>query len=174
MNHILDRPLAPAALEDCRLKPASSYHILYVENDLELRSLSAKALLKSGYRVDVAEDGQSGWEAICHGSYDLLITDNQMPRLTGLELVKRVWSAGLTLPVVMASGSFSAFDARRDPWLPIAAILQKPFAARQLLETIEEVLYAGNAVQKRDKLFSPGLDEAFAHCEQVRDWGINE
>jgi YesN/AraC family two-component response regulator len=55
--------------------------------------------------VDTAEDGEFGWEALQAKNYDLLITDNNMPKVSGLELVKKLRSARMALPVILASGA---------------------------------------------------------------------
>ena len=54
----------------------------------------------SRYQVDTARDGAAGWEALHAKSYDLLIVDNNMSKLSGVELVKK-----LTLPVLLASAA---------------------------------------------------------------------
>lgn len=142
MNAVLNEPSASAETGARRFHTASSHDILYVEDDAALRSLSANLLLKAGYRVEVAEDGQAGWEVLRLGSYDLLITDHEMPRLNGLELVKRLRSAGQTLPVILSSGSVDADEVHQDDWLRVAATLKKPFKPEDLLETVKQVLRA--------------------------------
>jgi CheY-like chemotaxis protein len=174
MNAILNERSIPEATQTHHLPSAPSRDILYVEVEAALRRLSANVLLKSGYRVQVAEDGQAGWEALRLANYDLLITDYEMPRLTGLDLVKRLRSAGYALPVVMAAGSISADQARRDQWPQVATILWKPFTAEQLLETVEEVLCAASGVRKQGDHFFPVLAEASAHIQRPPRWGINE
>ena len=55
-------------------------HILVVEDDIFLRRLNTEVLLGSGYEVDAAADGAAAWQALNTDSYDLLITDNNMPK----------------------------------------------------------------------------------------------
>src|SRR5947207_15490682 len=62
--------------------------ILLVDDDILIREPAAKALSSSGYQVDTAEDGACGWEALHAGSYDLLITDNSMPKSRALNWSK--------------------------------------------------------------------------------------
>ena len=174
MNAMLHEPSASEVTDAPRFTTAPTHDILYVEDDGALRRLSADMLLKSGYCVEVAEDGQAGWDALRLGSYDLLITDIEMPRLTSLELLKRLRSAGQTLPVLVVSGSFDAGDTQRHQWLRVAATLTKPFTPEQLLETVREVLRAASGVRKRGELFFPVLAEAFAHLQPAPRWGINE
>lgn len=120
------------------------------------------------------KDGHDGWEALQLARYDLLITDNHMPRLDGLDLVRRLRSAGNMLPAVLASGLFTVDEAWRDRSLQLAATLQKPVTSEQLLETVEQVLAAASGVRKGGKLFFPVLPEASTRLQTVRWWGINE
>src|ERR1043166_410421 len=118
--------------------------ILYVDDEPQLRRLSELVLARSGYDVDTAADGAEAWAAFLDMNYHLLITDNDMPRLTGLELATQARLAGMRLPIVLASGSV---DAHRNPatsWLELAAHLPKPFGAEALVETVERVLRLAN------------------------------
>ena len=117
-----------------------SQRILVVEDDMAIRQLNAKVLECSGYQVAAAEDGAAGWEALHANDFDLLITDHDMPRLTGLELLKRVRSARMNLPVILATGTLPEEELERHPWLQLAATLLKPFSPHQLLETVQQVL----------------------------------
>ena len=122
----------------CQAIPSN--RILVVDDDLDLRMLSADVLVRSGYQVDTAEDGAAGWDALQANRYDLLITDNNMPKVSGVELVKKVRSARMTLPVILASGTLPTEELNRNPWLQPVATLVKAFYSGLLLETVTEVL----------------------------------
>ena len=98
--------------------------------------------------VDTAEDGMAGWKALhavrhAPESYALLITDHEMPGLSGLALVKKARAARMALPVIMATGTLPPEDLfTRYPWLQPAAALVKPYSVGQLLGTVEKVLRA--------------------------------
>jgi acetyltransferase-like isoleucine patch superfamily enzyme/CheY-like chemotaxis protein len=98
-------------------------------------------LIHSGYAVEVAEDGAAAWEALQANRYDLLITDNTMPRLTGMELLKKLRSARMGLPVIMATGTVPMQELAQNPWLEPVATLAKPYATDQLLDTVKDVLH---------------------------------
>jgi DNA-binding response OmpR family regulator len=119
--------------------------ILVVDDDTTSRQLSALALSSSGYHVDTAEDGAAGWEALHKENYDLLITDNSMPKVSGLELVQKIRSASMKLPVVMASGAIPAEALNGNRLLQLAATLLKPFTIDELLSTVKNVLRATNS-----------------------------
>src|SRR5690349_5099960 len=117
-----------------------SNRILVVDDDIVIRLMSSEALARSGYQVDTAADGEIGWEALCSKSYDLLITDNNMPKVSGVELVKMLRSADLALPVILVSGAMPTEELIRHPWLQVAATLLKPFTGDELVEVAKKVL----------------------------------
>ena len=123
--------------------------ILVVEDDADTRKVYSTVLLRSGYQVDTAEDGEAGWQVL-HGvsyspdSYDLLITDNQMPKLSGVELIQKLRSAQITLPVILASGTVPINTEQ----LRLDAVLRKPFSPDQLVQTVKEVLHTAQSERK--------------------------
>jgi len=120
--------------------------MLLVDDELDLWwGLVLKKLIREGYEVDTAEDGQAGWQAIQAKNYDLLITDNKMPKLSGLELIERLRWAQLALPVILASSLLPLEELKRRPHLKIDRSLEKPVTATELLATVERVLHAAPA-----------------------------
>jgi DNA-binding response OmpR family regulator len=130
----------PSARTQGQANPSN--RILVVDDDISIRELSAEVLTASGYQVETAEDGVAGWEALHASSYDLLITDHRMPKVTGVELVKKLRFARMTLPVVLASGAIPTDALDRNPSLQLAATLLKPFTMDELLGTVKKVLRA--------------------------------
>ena len=61
--------------------------VLVVDDSLTVREMERKLLMGRGYQVDVAIDGMDGWNAVRGGDYDLVVTDVDMPRMDGIELV---------------------------------------------------------------------------------------
>ena len=114
--------------------------ILVVEDDRDIRQINAMVLHRAGYYVDTAEDGASGWSALKAGRYDVLITDNNMPRVTGLELIKKLRSEEIQLSVILASGTAPTEELNRHPWLQLDAVLIKPYTADAILDTVKKVL----------------------------------
>ena len=99
-------------------------------------------LTRSGYHVDTAADGLEALAALRASPYNLLITDHQMPRLTGLQLAAQARLAGMNLPIVLASGSVEALEDTDSERLGFAARLAKPFNAEDLLKTVSQALSA--------------------------------
>ena len=121
----------------------SSPRILLVDDDRDVRQLNVDMLTASGYDVEDVPDGAAGWQALQANHYDLVITDNQMPRMTGLEMIEKLRAARIGTPVIMATGNVPAHEFVRKPWLKPEATLQRPFTLNDLLETVKHVLPAG-------------------------------
>ena len=126
-----------------------SFRILVVEDDDVLRRLNAEVLMDSGYQVDAAQDGAAAWAALQLFDYDLLITDFDVPNLSGIDLLKKLHGARMALPVIMVSGTMPAAELNRQPWLQVDAALLKPHTHAELLATVSSVLHAPVALADR-------------------------
>jgi DNA-binding response OmpR family regulator len=138
--------LAGASVQ-CQVNPPC--RILVVDDDSDLRLLYADVLARPGYHVDAAEDGAAGWEALQVNNYNLLITEYSLPKLTGVELVRKLRAARMAVPVVLAAVRLPAEELVRNPSLQLAAMLPKPFSISQLLETVREVLRATDSPREQ-------------------------
>jgi DNA-binding response OmpR family regulator len=116
------------------------HRILVVEDDLFIRRLTVAVLIRSGYKVDAADDGAAAGEALNANSYDLLITDNNMPEVSGVELLQKLRAAGMVLPVIMTTATLPKEEFTQNPRLQPAAILLKPVTVAEILKTVKNVL----------------------------------
>ena len=137
--------------------------ILVVEDEPDIRRLNAEVLKSFGYKVDAVEDGMAGWKALhsvhhASDSYALLITDHEMPGLTGLTLVKKLRAARMALPVIMATGRLLPKDLfARYHWLQPVAALIKPYSVEQLLGTVRAMLGTDDDAREPIELLPNGL-----------------
>lgn len=94
---------------------AARKRVLVVDDSLTVRELQRKLLLNRGYDVAVAVDGMDGWNALRSEDFDLLITDIDMPRMDGIELVTllRRDNRLQSLPVMVVSYKDREEDRRR-------------------------------------------------------------
>jgi DNA-binding response OmpR family regulator len=114
--------------------------ILVVDDNCDTRQLSIDALVGSGYDAEGVIDGVAGWEALQTFDYDLVVTDNKMPRMTGVEMIGKLRSANIVVPVIMATGNLPLDEFARRPWLKPDAMLERPFSNDDLLATVKNVL----------------------------------
>jgi CheY-like chemotaxis protein len=132
------QPPIPTPIER---KPLRVRNILYAEDDQEISAICTRILNRAGYRITVVGDGDSAWEALSREKFDLLVTDNDMPNLSGVELVAKLRLNKVNLPIILASGSADFFSGEEYRWLNLSACLQKPFAPEDLLRTVAKVLH---------------------------------
>lgn len=121
-------------------QPSSRRRIMVVDDDPDIRHLMSEVLAGSGYAVDVAENGTRAWKALHLKQYDLLLTDHDMPGMTGLQLVNKLRLAGFKFPVIVASGSPPVDLTVRDSVLASVVMLPKPFTLGELIRIIKELL----------------------------------
>lgn len=120
--------------------PCPRHRILVVDDDVYVRELNAGVLIRCGYHVDTAVDGVDAWRALHEDHYDLLITDEQMPWVTGLELIQKLRAEAILLPVILASGLPPLDEWNQHPELRIQAVVTKPCTLAVLLQTVKSVL----------------------------------
>jgi DNA-binding NtrC family response regulator len=137
----------------------SRHRILVVEEEHDLRQITAEVLIDAGYRVDVAEDGTTAWAALQLYQYGLLITDQFIPKMSGFELLKKIDAAHLTLPTIMATGSLPIQEFAAHPFLRSVKLVFKPYSFEKLLSMVALALpEPARASDARRRL--PRLSEA--------------
>ena len=129
-------------------KNNSTHRILVAEDDVDTRRLNTEVLIGSGYKVDAAQDGEVAWEILQLKSYHLLITDHEMPNMSGIELIEKARAARMALPVIMVSGTMPVEKLEEHSRLQIDAILPKPYDIADLLKTVKKVLGATVSVSE--------------------------
>lgn len=113
--------------------------VLVIDDDPPSREILACILRKAGYLVVEAAAGPEGLRRLCEAPVDLVVTDLQMPGLSGWEVARAVRRSRPSLPVVLVTGNPEVVHARPDLRELVSAILLKPFAAKSLEAIVEEV-----------------------------------
>jgi CheY-like chemotaxis protein len=123
----------------------SPARILVVEDEASTALLLRFILREVGLKVTVAGDGEQGWERAQSESFDLVIADQQMPNLTGAELLARLRETPeyATTPFVMATAKGFELDIPLlEEQLQLAAVFVKPFSPKKVAATVERLLAA--------------------------------
>ena len=122
--------------------------VLVVDDEIHIVQVVAIKLRNNGFEVLTAEDGQQALEIATSQKPDIIVTDFQMPVMTGLELIKELRKRSDTSDIgiiMLTARGFSIEDDQKDQ-LNISACLSKPFSPRELLEQVEKVLQQKAAV----------------------------
>ncbi|MBE9215097.1 response regulator [Plectonema cf. radiosum LEGE 06105] len=118
--------------------------ILIVEDDQLVAEALSAVLTDKNYAVEVAADGEAGWDLVEAFDYDLIILDITLPKLDGISLCRRIRSNNLLVPIMLVTGCNSShekavgLDAGADDYLV------KPFDEEELVARIRALLRRGN------------------------------
>jgi DNA-binding response OmpR family regulator len=123
-------------------EPNPPYRILVADDEPIIRQLNTGVLIDAGYHVSTVEDGAVAWDTLQLNRYNLLITENEISKVSGVELLKNLYAARMALPVILIAGAMPSEELKRYPWLQIDAMLLKPYTIAELLVTVRNVLYA--------------------------------
>lgn len=117
--------------------------VLVVDDEIHIVHVVAIKLRNNGYEVITAGDGEEAFKIACEEKPDIIVTDYQMPVMSGLELVEKLRGSEATreIPVIMLTARSFAIEDRQKEDLQIAQCLSKPFSPKELLENIEDILY---------------------------------
>ncbi len=142
-------------------------HILLIDDDTELTSLLKEVLSYEGFDVSEANDGEAGLEAV-NDSVDLILLDVMMPKLNGMETLKKLREKWQT-PVLMLTAKGEEIDRVIGLELGADDYLPKPFSDRELLARIRAVLRRthqvpnkqSDVIECQDIQVYPGKQEAY-------------
>src|SRR5512141_1672171 len=120
-------------------------HILFADDEGGFRFSASVALRSAGYRVTTARDGlealEHAIESRASGNpVQILVTDEQMPGMTGTELVRALHDRGFEFPVVVVTGWAGTPAKPSLPGEGIREIVEKPIGPEELVACVERIL----------------------------------
>ena len=117
--------------------------LLVVDDDPNLREIYVDVLSAEGFEVVTARDGLEAFELfLTQGPFHALIVDQNMPRLTGRQLLKRLRGLGEDAPALLISGRRLEVAPKEQEALGLGAWLDKPFSRGALLDAVRRLLFA--------------------------------
>jgi CheY-like chemotaxis protein len=125
--------------------------VLVVDDEIHIVHVVAIKLRNNGFEVLSADNGAQAFDLACEEKPDVIVTDFQMPIMTGLELVEKLRQCETTkdIPVIMLTARNFAISQEQQKDLQIAQCLSKPFSPRELLGHIEDVLHSKAISQQK-------------------------
>ena len=116
--------------------------VLVVDDEFHIVQVVAIKLRNNGFEVLTADNGAEAYKLACEHNPDVIVTDYQMPGMTGIELIEKLRQNESTAeaPVLMLTARGFAIDDQQKETLNVAACLSKPFSPREVLQSIEQVL----------------------------------
>ena len=124
--------------------------VLVVDDEIHIVHVVAIKLRNNGYEVLSASDGSQAYELACSEKPDIIVSDYQMPVMTGLELIEKVreTEAIKDIPVILLTARSFAIEEDQKQQLQISECLSKPFSPKELLRSVEDILYRQAVVQE--------------------------
>jgi two-component system alkaline phosphatase synthesis response regulator PhoP len=121
----------------------SKKKVLVVDDEVHIVHVVAIKLRNNDYEVISAENGAEAFKLACSEKPDIIVTDFQMPVMSGLELVGKIRQCEQIkdIPVIMLTARSFAIEEQQREELQISQCLSKPFSPKELLGNIEDILY---------------------------------
>jgi CheY-like chemotaxis protein len=115
--------------------------VLVVDDEPCLSEVVAHSLRKAGYEVNIAADGEEGVDVATRWLPDLIVSDFQMPGLTGIEMCAKLHRDPRTrrVPVIMLTARGHRLGPAELAGTAVCDMLAKPFSAKQLLGKVQEI-----------------------------------
>ena len=120
--------------------------LLVVEDDKKIASFLEKGLREAGFSVDVCHDGLDGLSLALTEPYEAAVIDIMLPGLDGLDLIEKIRTRGVTIPVLILSARQSVDDRIEGLQRGGDDYMVKPFSFNELLARIQALLRRGRAV----------------------------
>jgi two-component system, OmpR family, alkaline phosphatase synthesis response regulator PhoP len=116
---------------------------LIVDDEFHIVQVVSIKLKNNGFEVSTAENGSDAYDLACTENPDIIVTDYQMPVMTGIQLIEKLRENPDTvhIPVIMLTARGFAIEDDVQQKLNIAACLSKPFSPREVLQVVENVLH---------------------------------
>ena len=126
--------------------------ILLVEDDKDIARFVKKGLLENSFSVDVGPDGEEGLHLALNRGYDLIILDIMLPKIDGLEILKRMRGIEIQTPVIFLTAKDSESDIVQGLNSGADDYFVKPFSFNELLARIQAILRRGKMVSPSFKI----------------------
>jgi PAS domain S-box-containing protein len=122
--------------------PKGKGNILIVDDEPSVLGMVSESLKRLGYATTTAGGGPEGWRTFTAspGNFDLVVTDQVMPELTGMRLAEKMLEIRNDLPIILFTGYGEAVSPEKVHAAGISGFLMKPVQRRELAETVRRVM----------------------------------
>ncbi len=117
--------------------------VLIADDEIHIIHVVAIKLRNNGYEVIAASNGAEAYDLACQEQPDIIVTDYQMPFVTGIELIEKLRANEQTqhTPVILLTARSFAISKELQESLQVEECLSKPFSPKELLKSIQDILH---------------------------------
>lgn len=144
-------------------------NILLIEDEEALRMTLSDRLRSEGYVVDLADDGQQGYEKATRLPFDLIILDIMLPRCNGLDVCRGIRLAGLATPILLLTARGQTVDKVVGFKLGADDYVTKPFDTMELMARVEALLRRSASRSSQDVYKFGSICVDFRGTQVTRD-----
>lgn len=130
------------------ITPAIKGRLLIIDDESELREVLTALLEESASEILLAANGLEGINMLKSQKFDAVLSDEKMPKKSGLEVLKWMRENGLQIPFIIHTGYGQKEMVQEARKLGVYAFIDKPWDERALIRTVEEALKSGIQQQK--------------------------
>ncbi len=129
-------------VENIDILPTGSERILVVDDEVSVVEMMKRRLERFGYQVTAETDSQAALDLFRSqpDKFDLVITDQTMPKMTGEQLVGALKKINADIPIIVCTGYSAKIDAKKAGLLGISAFIMKPISKKDIANVIRQVL----------------------------------
>ncbi|KYG62467.1 transcriptional regulator [Bdellovibrio bacteriovorus] len=122
--------------------------LLIIDDESELREVLTALLEESVSEIQLAANGLEGIDMLKNQKFDAVLSDEKMPKKSGLEVLKWMRENGLQIPFIIHTGYGQKEMVQEARKLGVYAFIDKPWDERALIKTVQEALRSGMEQQK--------------------------
>lgn len=119
-------------------------HILFVDDDPDIRELVQVVLQTAGFRVSTSDNAAGVLQRIATERFDVLLLDYWMPEVTGVELCRQIRAFDQSTPILICSGAVTQADREAAVLAGAQGFVSKPFSSRDLVWALRFFLKDNN------------------------------
>ena len=126
--------------------------VLLVDDEPQITYLVARKLQQNGIQTVIGSDGEEGLQLAIENNVDLIVSDLQMPYMSGIELAKAIRSEPYlsTIPFIILTARGYVLDRKEIEDAKISRVIPKPFSVGELLQCVQSLLRSPSSMEMRD------------------------
>lgn len=132
----------------CHTQTMTKGRLLIIDDEAELREVMIAILEDSATEIRQAANGSEALELLQTEKFDAVLSDERMPKKTGLEVLKWMREHNISIPFIIHTGYGQKEMVQEAQRLGVFAFIDKPWNERQLIQTVERALESGQSQVK--------------------------